>query len=47
MEGIFEISTSDRVKSLDRELERELKDLQNEIEEGNFLAKKDPPESFR
>ena len=37
MEGIYEISSSDKVKSLEDDLKKELKELQNEVEEGNFL----------
>ena len=44
---VYEASSSDRVKCLERELECELNELHNEIEEGSFLTGKGPPESFR
>lgn len=37
MEGIYEISSSEKVKSLEEDLKKELKELQNEVEEGNIL----------
>lgn len=46
MDGIYEVSSTERVKGVDREFASELKDLQNEIEEGNFLSDNDVPDSF-
>lgn len=37
MDGIYEVSSSEKVKSLEEDLKKELKELQNEVEEGNFL----------
>ncbi|EDO39453.1 predicted protein [Nematostella vectensis] len=37
MEGIYESSASEKVRAQEEELKKELKELQNEIEEGNFL----------
>lgn len=37
MEGIYEISSSEKVKSLEEDLKKELKELQNEVEESNIL----------
>lgn len=37
MQGIYEFSSSDRVKRLEEELSQELKELQNAIEENDFL----------
>jgi len=37
MEGIYEVSSSEKVKSLEEDLKKELKELQNEVEEGNIL----------
>lgn len=38
MDGIYEVSSSEKVKSLEEDLRKELKELQNEVEEGNFLS---------
>jgi hypothetical protein len=38
MEGIYEISSSEKVKALEEDLKKELKELQNEVEDGNFLS---------
>lgn len=38
MDGIYEVSSSEKVKSLEEDLKKELKELQNEVEEGNFLS---------
>ena len=38
MYGIYEVSSSEKVKSLEEDLKKELKELQNEVEEGNFLS---------
>lgn len=38
MEGIYEISSSEKVKTLEEDLKKELKELQNEVEDGNFLS---------
>lgn len=46
MEGIYLCSTSERILNSEKELERELKDLQNEIESGGVIGKKDL-QSFR
>ena len=46
MEGIYEISSSERVKRLEDDLSKELKELQNAIEEDDFL-KGTSQKSFR
>ena len=38
MDEIYEHASSERIKSLERDLVREMKDLQNEIEDGSFLG---------
>lgn len=38
MDGIYEVSSSEKVRSLEEDLKKELKELQNEVEEGNFLS---------
>lgn len=38
MDGIYEVSSSEKVKSLEEDLKKELKELQSEVEEGNFLS---------
>ncbi|XP_068750634.1 uncharacterized protein [Montipora capricornis] len=37
MEAIYEVSSSEKVRSLEEDLRKELKELQNEVEEGNFM----------
>ena len=37
MQGIYEFSGSDRVKRFEEDLSKELKELQNAIEENDFL----------
>eukprot|EP00111_Clytia_hemisphaerica_P003675 TCONS_00010519-protein len=39
MEGIYNCSSSEKVLNLEKELEKELKDLQNEIEAGGVIGK--------
>lgn len=46
MEGIYEVSSSEKVKSLEEDLKKELKELQNEVEEGNFLSSSAAPKAF-
>lgn len=46
MEGIYEVSSSEKVKSLEEDLKKELKELQNEVEEGNFLSSSVAPKAF-
>jgi len=46
MEGIYTCSSSERILNSEKELERELKDLQDEIESGGIIGKKDL-QSFR
>lgn len=38
MEAIYELSSSEKVRSLEEDLRKELKELQNEVEEGNFMT---------
>ena len=38
MEAIYEVSSSEKVRSLEEDLRKELKELQNEVEEGNFMT---------
>ena len=38
MEGIYEVSSSEKVRSLEEDLRKELKELQHEVEEGNLLG---------
>ena len=45
MEGIYEVSSSDRVKRLQEDLTKELQELQNAIEENDFL--KATPQSHK
>jgi len=45
MEGIYEVSSSEKVRSLEEDLKKELKELQNEVEEGNFLSSSAAPSS--
>ena len=47
MEGIYQVSSADRVRNLEEELSKELKELKNEIEDGDFLAAGGPPKTFR
>lgn len=42
MEGIYEVSSSEKVRSLEEDLRKELKELQSEIEEGSFLGSSTP-----
>lgn len=44
MDGIYEVSSSEKVKSLEEDLKKELKELQSEVEEGNFLSSR--PKAF-
>ena len=37
MEGIYEVSSSEKVRTLEEDLRKELKELQHEIEEGSHL----------
>jgi hypothetical protein len=37
MQGIYEFSSSDRVKRFEEDLSKELRELQNAIEENDFL----------
>ena len=37
MQGIYEFSSSDRVRRVEEDLSKELKELQNAIEENDFL----------
>ena len=46
MEGIYEVSSSEKVRSLEEDLKKELKELQNEVEEGNFLSSSAAPKAF-
>ncbi|CAH3180891.1 unnamed protein product [Porites lobata] len=46
MEGIYEVSSSEKVRSLEEDLKKELKELQNEVEEGNFLSSSSAPKAF-
>ena len=46
MEGIYNCSSSEKVLNLEKELEKELKDLQNEIESGGVIGKTEY-QSFR
>lgn len=46
MEGIYEVSSSEKVKSLEEDLKKELKELQNEVEDGNFLSSSAAPKAF-
>ena len=46
MEGIYEVSSSEKVRSLEEDLKKELKELQNEVEEGNFLSSSSTPKAF-
>ena len=39
MEGVYLCSSSERVTNLEKELEKELKYLQNEIESGGIIGK--------
>ena len=49
MQGIYEFSSSDRVKRFEEDLSKELKQLQNAIEENDFLkvTSSNPQKSFR
>lgn len=49
MQGIYEFSSADRVKRLEDDLSNELKELQNAIEENDFLkvTKSSQQKSFR
>ena len=38
MDGVYEVSSSEKVRSLEEDLRKELKELQHEVEEGNFLG---------
>lgn len=46
MEGVYLCSSSERVTNLEKELEKELKYLQNEIESGGIIGKNEI-QSFR
>ena len=46
MEGIYEVSSSEKVRSLEEDLKKELKELQNEVEEGNFVSSSSAPKAF-
>lgn len=46
MEGIYEVSSSEKVRSLEEDLKKELKELQNEVKEGNFLSSSSAPKAF-
>lgn len=37
MEGIYEVSSSEKVRALEEDLRKELKELQHEVEDGNLL----------
>ena len=49
LQGIYEFSSSDRVKRFEEDLSKELKELQNAIEENDFLkvTRSSQPKSFR
>ena len=49
MQGIYEFSSSDRVKRFEEDLSKELKELQNAIEENDFLkvTRSNGQKSFR
>lgn len=42
MDGIYEVSSSEKVKSLEEDLKKELKELQNEVEDGSFVSSTAP-----
>ncbi|XP_074637432.1 uncharacterized protein LOC141895506 [Acropora palmata] len=46
MEAIYEVSSSEKVRSLEEDLRKELKELQNEVEDGNFMTSSVAPKAF-
>ena len=39
MEGIYNVSSSEKVRNLEKDLQKELRDLKIDIESGDFLSK--------
>ena len=46
MDGLYEVSASEKVKALEEELKKELKELQNELEDIDLLGRS-PPKAVR